>query len=399
MNITMFEDYSPVYLSAANALSFGGYFALYPATLVYAYLYHGAEIANAFKNIFGRGKKMKMDIHMRLMSAYKEVPEWWYLSIMVVGTAMAFIMIGLFPTDMPVWGVFFALAVAMVFIIPIGLIEAVSNVQINLNVLSEMVAGFAMPGKPLSMMIFKTYGTMTMAQGLSFASDLKLGHYSKIPPRTMFVAQLVSTLLAAFVTLSITNWQIENLEDFCLLSQKQKFSCPGTNTFFTSSVIFGVIGPGRTFGSGGLYSVLLWGLAVGVVLPIPFYFANKRWPKSIMRHVHPPIFLLGLILFVPLNLSYITAAIPVGYIFNVYIHKRAFAWWSKYNYITATGLSSGIAIAGLIAFVALQNPGVNLDWIGNSIGTSGCDQSGCPLIPLAPGGHFGPGPGEFRYKL
>ncbi|KAJ8607078.1 hypothetical protein MRB53_040514 [Persea americana] len=355
LNVTAFEDYSPVYLSAANALAFGGYFAIYPATLVYAYLYHGSEIANAFKNMFGRGKKVKADVHMKLMSAYKEVPEWWYLSIMAAGAGMGFVMIGIYPTDMPVWGVFFAIAVGLLFIVPIGLILAVSNVGIALNVLAEIIAGFAIPGKPLAMMIFKAYGTITISQGLSFASDLKLGHYCKIPPRTMFTAQLIGTLLSAFVTLGISNWQINNLEGYCLPGQKQKFTCPGA------------------------------------VIPIPIYYASKRWPRSIISQINTPVFLYGLHLFVPLNLSYITAAVPVAYVFNVYIRRRAYAWWTKYNYITAVGLSSGIAIAGLLAFIALQNPGVNLDWVGNRIATSGCDAAGCALLPLAPGEHFGPG--------
>lgn len=149
-----YENYSPVYLSAANALTFGGYFALYPATLMYAYLYHGKEISVAFKDVFRKGSSTKKDVHMKLMEAYKEVPSWWYAAVMLSGMIMAFIMIAKFPTDMPIWGVFFALGLGILFIVPIGLITAVSNVEIGLNVLSEMVAGFALPGKPLAMMIF-----------------------------------------------------------------------------------------------------------------------------------------------------------------------------------------------------------------------------------------------------
>lgn len=40
------------------------------------------------------------------------------------------------------------------------------------------------------MMMFKTYGYIPMAQALTFLSDLKLGHYMKVPPRTMFWAQV-----------------------------------------------------------------------------------------------------------------------------------------------------------------------------------------------------------------
>lgn len=46
------------------------------------------------------------------------------------------------------------------------------------------------PGKPLANVAFKTYGYISMAQALSFVSDFKLGHYMKIPPRSMFIVQV-----------------------------------------------------------------------------------------------------------------------------------------------------------------------------------------------------------------
>jgi hypothetical protein len=42
---------------------------------------------------------------------------------------------------------------------------------------------------------FKTYGYMSMAQAVSFLSDFKLGHYMKIPPRSMFLVQVLSSFL------------------------------------------------------------------------------------------------------------------------------------------------------------------------------------------------------------
>ncbi|RPB20278.1 hypothetical protein L211DRAFT_841963 [Terfezia boudieri ATCC MYA-4762] len=41
-------------------------------------------------------------------------------------------------------------------------------------------------------MVFVTYGYITSTQGLKFSSDLKLGHYMKIPPRLLFSIQQLS---------------------------------------------------------------------------------------------------------------------------------------------------------------------------------------------------------------
>ena len=71
--------------------------------------------------------------------------------------------------------------VAFVYIIPIGIIQAITNQQVGLNVITELIIGYALPGKPIAMMMFKTWGYITMSQALLFTSDFKLGHYMKIP--------------------------------------------------------------------------------------------------------------------------------------------------------------------------------------------------------------------------
>ena len=71
--------------------------------------------------------------------------------------------------------------IAFVYTIPIGMIQAITNQQIGLNVITELIIGYALPGRPVAMMLFKTWGYITMAQALTFASDFKLGHYMKIP--------------------------------------------------------------------------------------------------------------------------------------------------------------------------------------------------------------------------
>lgn len=50
--------------------------------------------------------------------------------------------------------------------------------------------GTIYPGRPIANVCFKTYGYMSMTQAISFLSDFKLGHYMKIPPRSMFLVQV-----------------------------------------------------------------------------------------------------------------------------------------------------------------------------------------------------------------
>lgn len=60
----------------------------------------------------------------------------------------------------------------------------------GLNIITEYVLGLIYPGRPIANVCFKTYGYMSMSQAVSFLSDFKLGHYMKIPPRSMFLVQV-----------------------------------------------------------------------------------------------------------------------------------------------------------------------------------------------------------------
>ena len=66
--------------------------------------------------------------------------------------------IEVWPTEMPIWGLVTSLLIAFAYIIPTGMLQAITNQQIGLNVLTEFVGGYALPGKPIALMIFKTYG-------------------------------------------------------------------------------------------------------------------------------------------------------------------------------------------------------------------------------------------------
>lgn len=73
------------------------------------------------------------------------------------------------------------------------------------------------------MMMFKTWGYITMAQALTFASDFKLGHYMKIPPRPMFWGQVVATVVAGTVQLGVQAWMFTNIDGMCDPDQPNGF--------------------------------------------------------------------------------------------------------------------------------------------------------------------------------
>jgi OPT family oligopeptide transporter len=121
--------------------------------------------------------------------------------------------------------------------VPIGVVEAITTQSIGLNVITELIIGYALPGRPIAMMMFKTWGHVSMQQAIQFTSDFKLGHYMKIPHRVLFVCLVVSTVVAGTVQLCVQAWMFSNIEDLCSPDQKDGFICPATTVFGTASII------------------------------------------------------------------------------------------------------------------------------------------------------------------
>jgi hypothetical protein len=76
-----------------------------------------------------------------------------------------------------------------------------------------------------------------MSQALTFVSDLKFGHYMKIPPRTMFMAQVVATTVSCFIQVLVLNFALRNIPGVCEPTQPEHFTCPGGRVFFSGTFL------------------------------------------------------------------------------------------------------------------------------------------------------------------
>ncbi|GME41079.1 opt oligopeptide transporter [Neofusicoccum parvum] len=393
-----YQAYSPVYLAASSLTMYWWAFAVYPAAVSYAIMYHRQDIALGFRSLFRGYKKTAeefKDIHTKLMAAYKEVPEWWYAILNVFAIVLGVGAVAGWPTYTNVGVVFFGIGLALVFVIPTGIIKATTGIDVEYNYLAEFIGGAWLPGNALAMNFFKCYGYVTTAHALAFANDLKLAHYVKIPPRTTFWAQCAATLVSAFVCTGVMNFQMRNIHDICESDQKDKFTCPGVNTYFTAAVLFGSMGARKVFGKGGQYTALLSAFPVGAAVPIIFFLIQRRLPKTHwFRRAHPIPLLNGGSLWSPYNIAYMWPAVLPGWLSMVYIRRRYLNFWAKYNYVLSAALSTAIAISAVIIFFAVEYHGYAIDWWGNSP-DSGCESSTCTRLKLPSGEYFGPRIGTY----
>ncbi|KAG0369041.1 hypothetical protein BGZ54_000549 [Gamsiella multidivaricata] len=355
--------YGPVRMDSFFALTYGVGFAGLTATVVHVILYHGKEMAARWKSARAENE----DIHSRLMRVYPEVPDWWYLILFVITLALSLVTCVVWDF-MPWWAVLLALAIAIFFVLPVGIVQAVTNQQPGLNIVTEYVIGYMLPGHAIANVTFKTYGYIVNVQALTFTSDLKLGHYMKIPPRIMFMAQLISTIISGLINLATALWLVNSRPNICT-HEGYPFTCRNTNTFYSASIIWGAIGPARVFGNkdGALYAPIQWGFLVGALLPIPFWWAANKFPHiTWLKYVHWPVLLAATSNMPPALPYFYTNGLFIGFIFAFLLRRYRHDWWARYNYLTSAALDSGVAICGLIIFFAIQSwEGEMPYWWGN----------------------------------
>lgn len=381
IDLEAFRAYSPLYLSMTFVMSYALSFMAITSMITHTIIYFRKPI----RVQFGRSLREQPDIHARLMSNYRQVPEWWYAILFVITFIFACVCVHIWPTSMSIWALVVALLIAFVYTIPIGMIQAVTNCQVGLNVITELIAGFILPGHPTAMMLFKTYGYITMGQAMQFTADIKLSHYMKIPPRPVFWAQIVATVVAGTVQLGVQSWMFSNIPDLCQQHQADNFICPGTQVFYTASVVWGLIGSNLQFETGQVYHSLLYFLPIGAVCPIIIYVINRKWPNSLLAYANFPLMVAGLASIPPATaVNYVPWAI-VGFVFQFFVRRWHFSFWAKYNYILSAALDAGTAFGIILVFFCLQYPmrgklGFHTiqQWWGNTVFAETADWNSLP---------------------
>ncbi|KAK1751536.1 oligopeptide transporter 2 [Echria macrotheca] len=458
LNQTAYEEYSPAFYSAGNLVVYGAFFAFYPLTMVFimldmwrpilkAYRSMATSIASGSKRLFtslkdtgvalSKGQVREAAHHLRhamndgtsiydgfddpftkMIRAYPEVPDWWFLIIAFISFIFAIIVLTQFPQlDTPVWTIFFVIGLNLVFLIPMSYLYAISGTTEGLNVVTELIVGYALPGHPEALMFVKAFGYNINGQADTYISDQKMGFYSKLPPRAMYRGQMMSAIITAFVAYGVVQFADNEIPGICTKEQVSNFNCEnGSQIFFSASVVWGAMGPARIFSQ--IYPAMQYCFLLGFLLAL-VWWAGKRFggyvreaarkvmpgvifkpinlvlftPIAWLKHVHPSLIFNGMLFWAPLNMTYFTGGLYVSFVFMYYLRRYKTAWWEKYNYVLAAALTGGVAFSAIIIFFAVQYHPVTLDWWGVNVLSATVDGGAgqTALLPDLPEkGYFGP---------
>lgn len=381
---TKYENYSPLFLPASFAMSYGLSFAVTTATVVHSLLFDSRDILRYWKT----SRTDRDDIHMRLMRSYKEAPLWWYALLVVACVATMLAMVLHFPTGLNVGYMFLGIVISAAMMVPIALIYATTSMLIGLNVIAEFMIGYMQPGRPLAMMLFKTIVYYTNYMAISFAQSMKLGHYVKLNPVVLFWVQLVGGVIGGLSQLAVNSWVTSSIDNICEPDQELGYTCASTRTFFVSSIIWGLIGPQRHF---KIYYSLLSFFAIGAALPLLSWLWLKKWPRSAVRYIHWPVFFSAAGMLPPATPFNYNLWLLVGLIFAYWVRRNWFSWWAKYNYTLSAALDLSVAVGQALILAVIQGRNISApQWWGTKGAYDTADARSEPLVSLEPGQWFGP---------
>lgn len=405
-----YKSYSYPFFTAGALIGYGCNLALYPASVTYAILYHGKHIWLSMKQLvrgFLRADAIlasQNDRFSRAMRQYKEVPEWWFVAVLIAAFVVSVGMVeGYKSTETPVWSIVLSIGISLVLIVPFGYLYQATSYQIDPNEIMEVVMGALRPGDAQSNMITKAYATTLTNQAEAYLMSMKQAHYISLPTRPLFRLQMIACLVSCFVQSGIIQWQqFENgIPDMCSSTNtSSRFTCGSARQYFNAAVNFGTIGTPRLFKH--IYPGLKWSFLYGALLPLPLY-VFRRWglprlsyqlQKRLMwtNSINELALLSGAKYWAPLSLQYTAPNAFLCYIFSYVVKRRFPRWHTQYVHIIWAAMGVGVAYSALIMFFSTQyKHKASISWWGNNVASKGLDADyAARRLDIPDIGYFGP---------
>ncbi|PVV05191.1 hypothetical protein BB560_000285 [Smittium megazygosporum] len=375
LDVQKYLAYSPLKLNVSIYLAYFFSFAGIVALTVHFLLNYTKDLISYMQNVIIDSKKVVGgfgDIHNRLMRFYKPVPMWWSLILIIVCLTCALIGCETSGGDVKWYIYIFSAAVGMTLFFPIAIVYAISNLRMSTSIVLQAFVGYLCPGRPVANIASRTFGDIIVSQAIQSAENFKLGHYMKLPPRSVYLVQIIGTF-GSFIISYYTVKIMKSLEPDLCKDYSPNWSCIKIKTIFSASSIWGLFGPSELFDVGREYATLWISIGVGVLAPLLTFFLSKRFPGTWVSFIHTPIIFVAASNFPPNTSSALISSFIISFIFNFYIYRYKHAWWTKYNYLLSSGIDLGTIVC--LTVIGVLGPSVpQIKWFGNEA-LGGCSHA------------------------
>jgi OPT family oligopeptide transporter len=349
----------PAWFSATNALGLITNNLAMGATTVHVFLFYWAELQPFFRamNPWNKTSTITHDEHYEKMKIYKPIPRWWFVATLLVAFAMAQATDYTGHSDFSWWMLIVILILSLFFTTVYAVTSAIlgfAEFNGGINGFYQMLASYMAPGDPIANMYAALYGSQPTVQGINLLGDLKLGQYTKVPPRVNFLVQILGCIVGALLNYVIMLSVISQQRPALLsISGTRLWSGQNAQGYNSNAIAWGALGP-EMFGAGKPYYMVPVALAVGCFLPIPGYILHRLYPKvSLFRNFNTGIIIqYSCYLSVGINTS-VNPSMVLGVFSQWFLRRRFPKWFAKYNFIVAGALDGGTQVISFILNLAV----------------------------------------------
>ncbi|KAF9456897.1 peptide transporter MTD1 [Collybia nuda] len=311
------------------------------ATITHVLLWYSRDIIGAIKR-YKAGESY--DPHLAKMKIYPEVPMWWYIAVFVGSFAMAMATMYTGGSRLPWWGLIVSLIIATVFLPFVITVYAITGFSPDMQSLVQILGAAMIPGNPQANMYFTLYGYNTLEQARGLIRDLKMGQYTKLPPRVTFTVQSLGAVIGGLLNYVIMKTIISSRREILLdIQGTNVWSGQIVQTFNSNAISWGALG-NILYAPGGRYAIVPFSILIGLAVPIPFWIAHQKFPKLRANLVVTPILCWTLgYLSVGINSSVFTT-FCMAMFSQYYLRRYRPRWFRKYNFLLSAALDGGTQV-------------------------------------------------------
>jgi len=287
-NQDVFDANGVPYMSGWFASMYWFSFMALTGGITHTLCWHWEDCKAAFSK---SGRSLMSQRAERMETMFVPIPFWAGL-VLTGGVSLAFIISNIaYGVDMPWWSVVASVLLAVLFVVPVGAIQAVTGYQLGLNILAEAAGGLMLQHNPNGAILVKVTSYMGMSHALNLIQNMKMGQYLAVDYKIIFAFRFWGTLVTSLADATA----YRNVMDASLTTSTNPDwnSSSSLKTYTTAAYMWGGIGPWYAWmGPSSHYAVLFWsGLGVGLVLP-PLFFALSKVPRLNLKYVHIPMMTL-----------------------------------------------------------------------------------------------------------
>ncbi|KAH9478604.1 Oligopeptide transporter 1 [Psilocybe cubensis] len=347
------------------------------SAFTYVVIWHWAELKAAFGGLkfLRRGHADVDDPHYKA-----EVPQWAYgllfFASLAVGIGCSYA--GPHGTVLiPAWSIILFTILSWFVAIVLGFITATTGFSISIKYAIQIIAAFLHPGKPIPVMYANLFGNSTSFQTLYLLQDLKLGQYTKVPPRMTFFAQMAGSIIGSIFNFTMMKIIVTNNREVLKDPIGTRiWSGWVIQQYNSASVAMGALGKELfSFGKPAGYWIIPFAMFLGIFLPLPFYVVWKlSKPNSrlarVMKYINIPVIALYMG-WLPYSVNgQWWSCVVIGIFSQWWLRTRRPRWFVKYNYLMSAALDGGSQVILFILSFAVFGASGNAisfpTWWGNS---------------------------------